>query len=47
MPAFKRATEALNTIKPEQIAEMKAMKNPPGAVKTVMEAICILLGEQS
>lgn len=25
---------------------MKAMKNPPGAVKTVMEAICILLGEQ-
>jgi len=31
---------------PEQIAEMKAMKNPPGAVKTVMEAICILLGEQ-
>lgn len=32
---------------PEQIAEMKAMKNPPGAVKTVMEAICILLGEQA
>ena len=26
---------------------MKAMKNPPGAVKTVMEAICILLGEQA
>ncbi|CAF1010390.1 unnamed protein product [Adineta steineri] len=47
MPAFKKATEALNTIKPEQIAEMKAMKNPPGAVKTVMEAICILLGEQA
>lgn len=65
MPAFKKATEALNTIskssetrffskirrfffrlEPEQIAEMKAMKNPPGAVKTVMEAICILLGEQ-
>ena len=26
---------------------MKAMRNPPGAVKTVMEAICILLGEQA
>ena len=26
---------------------MKAMKNPPAAVKTVMEAICILLGEQA
>jgi dynein heavy chain len=34
-------------LEPEQIAEMKAMKNPPGAVKTVMEAICILLGEQA
>jgi len=35
----------LSLLEPEQIAEMKAMKNPPGAVKTVMEAICILLGE--
>ncbi|CAF1508861.1 unnamed protein product, partial [Adineta ricciae] len=47
LPAFRKATEALNTISSDQIAEMKAMKNPPAAVKTVMEAICILLGEQA
>ncbi|CAF0812566.1 unnamed protein product [Didymodactylos carnosus] len=49
LPAFKKALEALNTINvngfSEQIAEVKVMRHPPAPVKTVMEAICILLGQ--
>lgn len=29
-----------------EIQQVKAMKNPPQAVKTVMEAVCFLFGKQ-
>ncbi|KAJ3049383.1 Dynein heavy chain 7, axonemal [Rhizophlyctis rosea] len=43
MPALEAALDALNTLKPADITMVKSMKNPPGAVKLVMEAICIML----
>ncbi|XP_065334185.1 dynein axonemal heavy chain 3 [Cloeon dipterum] len=42
-PALEEAAAALDTIKPADITVVKAMKNPPFAVKTVMEAVCIML----
>jgi dynein heavy chain, axonemal len=42
-PALEAAAEALDTIKPADITVVKAMKNPPHAIKTVMEAVCIML----
>lgn len=42
IPALESALEALDTLKPADISMVKAMKNPPGAVKLVMEAICIM-----
>ncbi|KAJ3194173.1 Dynein heavy chain 3, axonemal [Irineochytrium annulatum] len=42
IPALESALEALDTLKPQDITMVKAMKNPPGAVKMVMEAICIM-----
>ncbi|CAG0883773.1 unnamed protein product [Cyprideis torosa] len=37
------AVSALNTLKPADITLVKAMKNPPGGVKLVMEAVCVML----
>ncbi|TPX32092.1 hypothetical protein SmJEL517_g04759 [Synchytrium microbalum] len=42
LPALESAMEALNTLKPQDITLIKSMKNPPAAVKLVMEAICIM-----
>ncbi|KAJ3188443.1 Dynein heavy chain 3, axonemal [Gaertneriomyces sp. JEL0708] len=42
IPALESALEALDTLKPQDITLVKSMKNPPGAVKLVMEAICIM-----
>ncbi|KAJ3297193.1 Dynein heavy chain 3, axonemal [Borealophlyctis nickersoniae] len=44
MPALESALDALNTLKPTDITVVKSMKNPPGAVKLVMESICIMKG---
>ncbi|KAJ3098250.1 Dynein heavy chain 3, axonemal [Phlyctochytrium planicorne] len=44
IPALESALEALDTLKPQDITVVKSMKNPPGAVKLVMEAICIMKG---
>ncbi|OAJ37962.1 hypothetical protein BDEG_21931 [Batrachochytrium dendrobatidis JEL423] len=44
IPALDAALEALDTLKPQDITMVKSMKNPPGAVKLVMEAICIMKG---
>ncbi|KAI9354083.1 dynein heavy chain and region D6 of dynein motor-domain-containing protein [Zopfochytrium polystomum] len=44
IPALESALEALDTLKPADITVVKSMKNPPGAVKLVMEAICIMKG---
>lgn len=42
LPALKKAVAALDTLKPSDIGEVKAMKNPPDGVKMVMEAVCIM-----
>ncbi|KAM4730848.1 dynein axonemal heavy chain 7 [Anableps anableps] len=43
-PILQSALDALNTLTPQDITLVKSMKNPPTAVKLVMEAICILKG---
>jgi len=43
-PALEAALAALDTLKPADIAIVKAMKAPPAGVRLVMEAICVLRG---
>ena len=42
IPALEAALQALDTLKPSDITIVKTMKNPPAAIKMVMEAICIM-----
>ena len=42
LPALEAAIDALNTLKPSDIGEVKAMKSPPTGVKLVMEAVCVM-----
>lgn len=42
IPAFNSALAALNTLKPPDITIVKSMKNPPAAVKLVLEAVCVI-----
>ncbi|KAH9628460.1 hypothetical protein HF086_005913 [Spodoptera exigua] len=44
VPALEAALNALNTLKPADITLVKSMKNPPGGVKLVMEAVCVMKG---
>ena len=44
LPALSAAEEALGGLSKNDITEMKGFANPPVAVRTVMEAVCILLG---
>lgn len=44
IPAFNAALAALNTLKPPDITIVKSMKNPPSAVKLVLEAVCVIRG---
>uniref|UniRef100_UPI00358FFBD0 dynein axonemal heavy chain 3 n=1 Tax=Myxine glutinosa TaxID=7769 RepID=UPI00358FFBD0 len=44
MPALEAALSALDTLKPADISMVKAMQNPPGPVKLVMESICVMKG---
>jgi dynein heavy chain len=46
-PALEAAVAALNTIKPTDITLVKSMKNPPQAVKFVLEAVCVMKGIKS
>ncbi|PAA89834.1 hypothetical protein BOX15_Mlig025375g2 [Macrostomum lignano] len=46
-PAVSEAKQAVEGIKRKDIQEIKAMKNPPPAVKMAVESICLLLGEKS
>lgn len=40
---FTACRKALDTIKPADIKLVQSFKNPPGAIKLVMEAVCVLL----
>jgi len=42
MPALMEALGALDTLSAKDIGEIKAMKNPPGPVKLVLQAVCIM-----
>ncbi|XP_055373574.1 dynein axonemal heavy chain 3 [Condylostylus longicornis] len=44
IPALESALDALNTLKPADIVVVKSMKNPPYAVKLVLEAVCVIKG---
>lgn len=44
IPALNAALAALNTLKPADITIVKSMKNPPAAVKLVLEAVCVIRG---
>ncbi|XP_061847983.1 dynein axonemal heavy chain 3 [Colius striatus] len=44
MPALEAALAALDTLNPSDISLVKAMQNPPGPVKLVMESICVMRG---
>ncbi|CAG7816608.1 unnamed protein product [Allacma fusca] len=44
IPALDAALQALDTLKPADITLVKSMKNPPAAVKMVLEAICVMKG---
>lgn len=43
LPALNAAIGALDTIKAADIRLVQSFKNPPAAVKVVMEAVCVLL----
>ncbi|CDO96152.1 unnamed protein product [Kluyveromyces dobzhanskii CBS 2104] len=45
-PAILEARRGVKNIKKQQLTELRTMINPPEAVKTTLEAVCILLGFQ-
>ena len=47
LPALKSALQALKGLDKKDITEMKSFANPPKAVKTVLEAVCVLLGQKT
>ncbi|XP_025109931.1 dynein heavy chain 3, axonemal-like isoform X5 [Pomacea canaliculata] len=47
IPALEAALAALNTLKPSDISLVKSMKNPPSAVKLVMESVCVMFNIKS
>ncbi|KAK3287738.1 hypothetical protein CYMTET_4767 [Cymbomonas tetramitiformis] len=47
MPALKSAIKALDSVKKNDIDEMRGFKSPPKVVKVVMEAVCIMLGQKA
>ncbi|KAJ1441552.1 dynein heavy chain, N-terminal region 2-domain-containing protein, partial [Ochromonadaceae sp. CCMP2298] len=46
MPALESAKKALASLTKADITEVKSFTNPPTAVRIVMEAVCVLLGEK-
>lgn len=43
-PAILEAQRGVKNIKKQQLTELRTMSNPPEAVKTTLEVVCILLG---
>ena len=46
LPLLHEALAALDAIKPTEISEVKAMANPPGGVRLVMQAVLVMLEEK-
>jgi dynein heavy chain, axonemal len=47
LPAMERAVAALNSLTKGDITEVKSFNKPPTLVRTVMEAVCMLLGQST
>jgi N-methylhydantoinase A/oxoprolinase/acetone carboxylase beta subunit len=47
LPALESAVKALKSLTKADITEVKSFTNPPNAVRVVMEAVCVLLGEKA
>ena len=47
MPALNSAVKALDSLTKNDLGEVKGFKSPPPAVKTCMEAVCIMLEEKT
>lgn len=45
-PAVEEAQRSVSNIKKQQLTEVRAMANPPNAVKMAMESVCTLLGHR-
>jgi dynein heavy chain len=43
IPILNEALSALDTIKEADVAYIKKLTNPPGAIKLVLEAVCVIL----
>ena len=46
LPALESAVKALKSLTKADITEVKSFTNPPTAVRIVMEAVCVMLGEK-
>lgn len=46
MPALNEAIDAVESLNPRILSEMKKMPSPPEGVRLVMEAVCIMLEEE-
>merc|ERR1719181_2469759 len=46
MPALNSALKALDSLTKNDIVEVKSFKQPPPAVKTTMEGVCIMLEQK-
>ena len=46
LPALDAAVESLKKLSKNDIVEVKSLSNPPGGVRLVMEAVCIMFGEK-
>jgi type IV secretory pathway ATPase VirB11/archaellum biosynthesis ATPase len=44
MPTLNLAIDAIRQLSKKDLEEVKSLRNPPAKVKTVMEAVCIMLG---
>ena len=46
LPVLEAAIKALDALDKSDIAEIKVFSKPPEMVQTVMESVCILLGQR-
>lgn len=46
LPVLEAAIKALDSLDKSDISEIKVFSKPPELVQTVMEAVCILLGQK-